>query len=214
MSCDLLVTWPPNRRGTSGTSPLLLRLCKWLFAMSAENLSSEIDNDLLIAEVSARVPLWQSRHPEHKNRLRKRALWAQVAAAVLPGDPRGGMSAFSHSAAVGYCFIRNRIWFIRSVCCTDAVENTAGPLSPNTQQQKRLAAKRDGRRRWRLRRRRWRRGDALESVNVVALWPVKIPARPNGRTAVSDYYFSVLTACSFKCFTERVLILWVRTLVH
>lgn len=97
-SCDLLSH--DHRLGAN----LLPQAERKRGKMSSLNFASaEVNNDLLIAEVFAREPLWQSRHPDHKHKLKKRALWAEVAAVVLPGDPRGGMSAFSLSAAVGYC---------------------------------------------------------------------------------------------------------------
>ncbi|XP_075732211.1 uncharacterized protein LOC142774959 [Rhipicephalus microplus] len=46
---------------------------------------AKLDNDALIYNVEARPALWQSRHKDHKNRFKKRILWAEVAAAVLPG---------------------------------------------------------------------------------------------------------------------------------
>ncbi|XP_077540836.1 uncharacterized protein LOC144153063 [Haemaphysalis longicornis] len=74
---------PP--RGTAPKSKLLVSACGW--AMSV--LSTQIENEVLISEVFVRAPLWQADHPQHKSKPKKRALWAEVAAAVLPGGPRG-----------------------------------------------------------------------------------------------------------------------------
>lgn len=46
---------------------------------------AKLDNDALIYSVEARPALWHWRHKDHKNRFKKRMLWAEVAAAVLPG---------------------------------------------------------------------------------------------------------------------------------
>ncbi|KAL1414504.1 hypothetical protein MTO96_000906 [Rhipicephalus appendiculatus] len=46
---------------------------------------AKLDNDALIYSVEARPALWLSRHKDHKNRFKKRMLWAEVAATVLPG---------------------------------------------------------------------------------------------------------------------------------
>lgn len=46
-----------------------------------------IDNEKLIGAMEARPALWQSKHPEHRNRFKKGVLWDEVAAAVLPGAP-------------------------------------------------------------------------------------------------------------------------------
>ncbi|XP_049511772.1 transcription factor Adf-1-like [Dermacentor silvarum] len=48
-------------------------------------LPANIDNELLIAIVEARPILWQAKHREHKNRVKKNVLWVEVAAIVLPG---------------------------------------------------------------------------------------------------------------------------------
>nr|XP_050022800.1 uncharacterized protein LOC126516741 [Dermacentor andersoni] len=50
-------------------------------------LPANIDNELLIAIVEARPILWQTKHKEHKNRVKKNVLWIEVAAIVLPGVP-------------------------------------------------------------------------------------------------------------------------------
>ncbi|XP_077550907.1 uncharacterized protein LOC144164263 [Haemaphysalis longicornis] len=47
----------------------------------------QIDNEKLIGSMEARPALWQSKHPEHRNRFKKGVLWDEVAAAVLPGAP-------------------------------------------------------------------------------------------------------------------------------
>lgn len=44
----------------------------------------KLDIEALIYCVEARPALWHSRHKDHKNRFKKRLLWAEVAAAVLP----------------------------------------------------------------------------------------------------------------------------------
>ncbi|KAH6925558.1 hypothetical protein HPB50_007110 [Hyalomma asiaticum] len=50
-------------------------------------LPMEIDNELLISSVAARPMLWQVKNKEFKNKVKKNALWLEVAAAVLPGVP-------------------------------------------------------------------------------------------------------------------------------
>ncbi|KAK8764149.1 hypothetical protein V5799_033244 [Amblyomma americanum] len=48
---------------------------------------SLIDNETLIRNVECRPLHWQVKHKDHKNRLKKNILWAEVAAAVLPNVP-------------------------------------------------------------------------------------------------------------------------------
>ncbi|KAL3170852.1 hypothetical protein MRX96_043924 [Rhipicephalus microplus] len=51
-----------------------------------------IDNEILIAAVQHRLPLWMASHRQHKDKIVKAAMWREVAAAVLPnvniGDVR------------------------------------------------------------------------------------------------------------------------------
>lgn len=65
----------------------------------------DFDAEALIAAVAARPPLWQSKHKDHKNRWRKGMLWAQVAAAVVPGVVDGGkpLSTCTVAGAHSYC---------------------------------------------------------------------------------------------------------------
>ncbi|KAL1483727.1 hypothetical protein MTO96_033001 [Rhipicephalus appendiculatus] len=44
-----------------------------------------LDNEVLIAAVEQRPPLWMASHRQHKDKNVKAALWWEVAAAVLPG---------------------------------------------------------------------------------------------------------------------------------
>ncbi|KAL1470649.1 hypothetical protein MTO96_040314 [Rhipicephalus appendiculatus] len=44
-----------------------------------------LDNEVLIAAVKQRPPLWMASHRQHKDKNVKAALWREVAAAVLPG---------------------------------------------------------------------------------------------------------------------------------
>ncbi|KAK8771008.1 hypothetical protein V5799_025748, partial [Amblyomma americanum] len=48
---------------------------------------SLIDNETLIRNVECRPVLWQVKHKDLKNRLKKNILWAEVAAGVLPKVP-------------------------------------------------------------------------------------------------------------------------------
>ncbi|KAH8030966.1 hypothetical protein HPB51_012434 [Rhipicephalus microplus] len=43
-----------------------------------------IDNEILIAAVQHRLPLWMASHQQHKDKIVKVAMWREVAAAVLP----------------------------------------------------------------------------------------------------------------------------------
>ncbi|KAH8034741.1 hypothetical protein HPB51_000835 [Rhipicephalus microplus] len=43
-----------------------------------------IDNEILIAAVQHRLPLWMASHRHHKDKIVKAAMWREVAAAVLP----------------------------------------------------------------------------------------------------------------------------------
>ncbi|KAL3218162.1 hypothetical protein MRX96_050836 [Rhipicephalus microplus] len=43
-----------------------------------------IDNEVLIAAVQHRLPLWMASHRQHKDKIVKAAMWREVAAAVLP----------------------------------------------------------------------------------------------------------------------------------
>ncbi|KAH7960318.1 hypothetical protein HPB49_018626 [Dermacentor silvarum] len=64
-------------------------------------LPANIDNELLIAVVEARLILCQAKHKEHKNRMKKNVLWLEVAAIVLPGVLNAAfLSAVAHS-----CFV-------------------------------------------------------------------------------------------------------------
>lgn len=58
-------------------------------AAAAVNINNihycKLDIEALIYCIEARPALWHSRHKDHKNRFKKRLLWAEVAAAVLPG---------------------------------------------------------------------------------------------------------------------------------
>ncbi|KAL3216607.1 hypothetical protein MRX96_032933 [Rhipicephalus microplus] len=43
-----------------------------------------IDNEILIAAVQHRLPLWMASHWQHKDKIVKAVMWREVAAAVLP----------------------------------------------------------------------------------------------------------------------------------
>ncbi|KAL3226998.1 hypothetical protein MRX96_024501 [Rhipicephalus microplus] len=49
-----------------------------------------IDNEILIAAVQHRLPLWMASHRQHKDKIVKAAMWREVAAAVLPNVNIGG----------------------------------------------------------------------------------------------------------------------------
>lgn len=68
-------------------------------------LPANIDNELLIAIVEARPILWQAKHREHKNRVKKNVLWVEVAAIVLPGVLNAGkISVFKlHTCQLSLC---------------------------------------------------------------------------------------------------------------
>ncbi|XP_072143796.1 uncharacterized protein [Dermacentor andersoni] len=82
-------------------------------------LPANIDNELLIAIVEARPILWQTKHKEHKNRVKKNVLWIEVAAIVLPGVPNAGkISAFELHA------------FQLSEMCLNVYESDATTMCP------------------------------------------------------------------------------------
>ncbi|XP_075738421.1 uncharacterized protein LOC142784507 [Rhipicephalus microplus] len=74
---------------TSGTCAAQARC--FVFSRAVLQLCEEqamdgafIDNEVLIAAVQHRLPLWMASHRQHKDKIVKAAMWREVAAAVLP----------------------------------------------------------------------------------------------------------------------------------